>query len=575
MDPGRTCSPNTQPSSLGTWVGATSRRIVAAGLAAIVLVGAGLRWVGAHGSFGVTELDFVTPPWTAEKTFGSDLVRSGLREVSDVLWSWSLDEATARLATVAPALAVVVIGSLVLGRTAGWRCALLMGAALAVLSHAAFSGTRINPGPWMLAAALAAVTLVTSVRTALARRVLLSGALLVLVATASPIAFVVWLAIAVILWEHGRARSGAWTVLGIWLLVGIALAFVSNEPARFFFRPWTLATAWSLGGQVRNEVALWLWALVLAGGVVAATRSGTRWLLIWFGGSVLFAAFGQYRRWILEEGTFALSVFPVFALAAVGADTISERIALKFRVGLRPVFQVLLGAVLLVGPLIVPRRADPFPREPDWRGVAEVLRANVGSGDVLITSRCRRAVVFYAPEFFRRFPEEAEPGRSLVVFPAARSGWFIAPATARLYPSWKRVEEWIAQFGVIDLSPDPGAHVLYYRREGRQFALRRAAEFSLPTNTLWRGNLLLQMLEAAGPAPALLWKVDQLVLEPASLSNRNESLLDVARKLAELGIQDRARSLARRLAGSDPTWNSAQALLAELEAQTPRGAAGR
>lgn len=541
-----------------------------AGFWVAVSVAVTVRFAAMPGPFDVPELEFVTPPWSEPTQFADPWQRT-LQALTEELWQLSLDESVARLPGVAASVANTALIGWVVTVSFGPLAGVAAAMAMAMGAHPAVAGTLVNAGPWVVLASLLVIAVSVGcaslpgwVRVSLV--VLGSMASVWLTPWAWPVALAAGASF--VRYDRRLELQGLVPALASLGIAGLA-AWSLGEPTRSFFRPWTWSSVWSLQGQWSPTVAFGMWVLVVVGLYRVLASLEGRWLLWWLAGIVVIGLLAQLRRWVVPDAGLALTTVPVLALVGVGAAEVVGKWWPAF-VRRSPATEGALVATLVAG-VSLPGTVHWVTRAtPDWRAIASVVRENAGRDDAMVTSLCRRAVVFYAPELFTRFPKEADPGRALVVFPAATSGWFVVPRRAHLFPAWGRVEQWIQQFGVIDLSPDPEVHVFYYRRDGRGAALRRAAEFALPVATLRRGRLLADLLEVAGASPSILWKIDQLVLEPQAIVERNESLVHVVRELVRLGQADRARSLAQRLVAFDPEWESARNALVTTEASSSR-----
>ncbi|GBD25943.1 hypothetical protein HRbin30_01270 [bacterium HR30] len=527
-----------------------------------------VRLYGADLPFETREFDYLPVPWS-EKVEFPDPLRRFLGSVAETAWYGSLNEGIVRLPWLLAGLTTVLLtGALVtasFGRASGCAAAL----AIAAAGNEVLSGSTLNSGPWVVALSLGAIAAQITSQGSLVARTLAALALLLPVVSLTPAGWAPWLAVVFCTLQQCRRKQRRTQLLAAGVLTAgtVVLGLMHGQPQRSFWVPWNTAAILTLRDQWPAWVAPVGWTLFAVGLGRTARTASAGWVVSWLVAVIALAVLAQRGRWIVAEGTLAITLFPILVLVGVGAASVGAWLESKVRwPGLG--FVCALGIVgLIVGFRGVTRGAGPWR---DWRAVARFVADNTGSRDKLSTSMCRRAVVFYAPELFRELPVEADVGRALVVFPAAESGWLITPAEARLHPAWAQVEEWVRTFGVIDLSPQPGIHAFYYRRGGRQVALRRAADFVLPTATVRRGRLLADMFDVAGPLPTLLWKVDQLVLDPGAIVERNEGLVEVVEKLIAFGQFDRAWSLAERLLAFDPTWEKALQVRQRLHSVAPR-----
>ncbi|GIW43249.1 MAG: hypothetical protein KatS3mg077_0531 [Candidatus Binatia bacterium] len=540
------------------------------GLALLCLIALLFRFPFLNLPFDIRELELVSVPWLGQPE-GSDGVRRLLGHIADTAWYWSLDEGLTRLPWLLVGVIAVVLIAWGVGKSLGALAGYGAGLVLAVSQSDALSGTFLGAGPWVLTASLGAVVAVQHYRerAPLIALVLASVAILPL-ARLGPAIWMPWVSSVFLLapraTQGGPARKVGFVV--VCASAALLLAWVQAPVPRSYWLPWDKAAVFTLRGEWSEWCAPGMWVLALAGlWRIARSRAGG-WLLVWLAAAVLCSALAQSRRWILDDGLVAVIILPFLAAAGVGASLLVE-LCSRRRLSLAG---KIVAMALLLGLATLGR---PPKHRPDWPAIAQLVAGNAGARDVFSSALCLRALVFYAPELFFRFPREADLARALVVFPAAESGWFVAPGYARLHPAWSRVEQWVEQFGVVDLSPDPSVHVFYFRRAGRGAALRRIADFTLPAATLSRGRLLADLVEASGPLPSALWKVDQLVLEPPAASmDRNGGLLEAAKALARFRQLDRANSLLDRLLSMHPDWVAAARVKEALCAEVSSGPGG-
>ncbi len=532
-------------------------------VAALIVTAVVVRLPYVGQPFQTAELQYLTLPWSERPRF-SDPVRQLLQVIVDQIWSRSLDEATARLPwMLASLLTIGLVGWLATAAT-GVVSGLAAALAIALAGSEALAGTVLSSGPWVASFSLGAIAAARArLPSSVIARTSIASVLLLPVVCLTPGGWVPWLAVVCCFVEElcRQGRRQQLVAAGVFLAVTAAFAVFQGSPQRSFWPPWNAGSIVTLKGQWPTWLAPAAWLLVAVGAGVAGRRVGARWLLAWLLGAFALAAWAQRERWIVSEGLLAVTLVPFLVLVGLGAAYVGGLLG-SF---LRCPKASLAFAVAIVGAVVGGQVLATPGVWKNWRVVARMVSNNLGSRDVLATSLCRSALALYAPELAQRLPLDADVGRALVVFPAAESGWLIAPVEARLHPAWAKVEEWVRTFGVIDLSPDPGTHVLYFRRGGRQVALRRAADFDLPTATLRRGRLLAAMLETAGPLPSVLWKVDQLVLDPEPMGERNEGLVDAVEQLIAFEQFDRAHSLVDRLLASHPKWERALRLKRRLE----------
>lgn len=520
--------------------------------------------------FQPSELNYLTIPWS-EKTPFADPLRWVLSKVGDELWFWSLSEAVVRLPWLIAAALGAVLTVRLTSSSFGVHAGYAAGIAIAGAGNEALSGVQLNSGPWALLLSLAAVA---SVHTRSSRwivtRTVFAALLLLPVVRLTPAGWAPWLAVGTCLAEQlrGRERGKKLLVLVLFLSATATFAVVQGAAQKSFWHPWSAPVLVTLKGQWPMWLAPAAWSLVILGGWKATRGQRGRWICGWLVATVVLAALAHYERWIVSDGLLAVILFPFLLFLGLGAGILGDRLGGYLS---RPHLGLAVGAVIAGAVVAIPSRVAHVDGFRNWRTVARLVADNAGGRDVFATALCRGAVAFYAPELVNQLPVEADLGRALVVFPGAESGWLVTPAEARLNPAWARVEEWVRNFGVIDLSPQSGIHVFYYRRAGRQLALRWAADFTLPSGTLRRGRLLAEMLEAAGPVPALLWKVDQLVLDPDTIVERNEGLVEVVDKLIAFDQFDRALSLTERLLAFDPSWERALRARERLRSLTAVG----
>ncbi|MCX8073865.1 MAG: hypothetical protein N3C12_15705 [Candidatus Binatia bacterium] len=548
---------------------APNRELPWSALLGTVLVAAVVRLPDLSLPLEVRELDYVTVPWIGKSEF-ADPLRRALSFLADAIWYASLDEGALRLPWLLTGLVAVLLTTYIVSAMAGTLAGISAGLAVALAGNPTISGTALSPGPWVLTLSLMAVAI--AVRGAFANVVCVLAivCLLATVMTLGPAGWPAWLAVGALLVLRGR-EIGTWrwrVSVGVYAVATAVFWLIQSGAQRFFWPPWNGSTLRVLRGLWPEWVAPLAWALCVVGMWRTISRGAAWPIFVWFGTAVALNGLAQHRLWVLGEDLLAVTYFSALVLLAAGAAELGEWMARVYGARRLGIAAAVLLVVLPLLPLW-PRQGMQTRR--NWSEIARLVSDNVGLHDALATSLCQRAVAFYAPELFSRIPAESDVGRALAVFPAADGGWLVTPVEAHLHPDWRRVQDWIDRFGVIDLSPEPGVHVFYYRRAGRQVALRRAADFTLPVATLTRGRLLVDLLDVAGPVPTVLWKVDQLVLDQGALVERNEALVDAAEKLMAHGQLDRADSLLQRLLSFDPQWERAAQAHERLRSRLPPG----
>jgi 4-amino-4-deoxy-L-arabinose transferase-like glycosyltransferase len=304
-----------------------------------------------------------------------------------------------------------------------------------------------------------------------------------------------------------------------------------------------------------------LLACVIVGMVTSGgSRSGivtAMWLLIGCSGLLVNEWF---RRLVFRPGDIGFIV-PAYAL--LGAAGLVRLRQLAFANTGTPLVVASQAAVLVfLLALELPGLADQRNQHPPaWRAAAEVVATNTLPDDVIVVLNQQPSFAFYAPDLDRRLEPDVRPGRAAGYFVHPERNWLVVPQSLRYRGGWKVINNWLARYPPVDLSPDAATVVLYMGHDGRDQLLFETAYFKLPTATLVHGDLLFEWLQQMGPLPAVLWKVDQIALSRERLDFRNPSLLNAVYYLAQNGHGDRAASLAYRLATAAPDWDDAQRAL--------------
>ena len=180
----------------------------------------------------------------------------------------------------------------------------------------------------------------------------------------------------------------------------------------------------------------------------------------------------------------------------------------------------------------------------------------------------RPSFVFYAPDLAPRVEPQVRPALAAAYFVHPERTWLITPSDVRTLAGWQQIQKWMEHFPPVDLSADAALSLFYVGQISRDTLLSEVAYFDLPTASLARGTLLLDLLLKVGPIPVVLWKVDQVALS-RGIDIRNPALLPAVSFLAANGHGDRAASLAYRLATAAPDWPEAQQALAAFQPSRP------
>ena len=453
------------------------------------------------------------------------------RLASRIALAYGYGEGTVRLpsalAGVATVVAVGVVGQGLFGAEAGMYAMLLL--ALSPL-HVGVS-RRVDAGVWLTLFAWLTILLGERAAARPERRgrwigfgvaalatCLCGYAGLLLLAT-----FAVWGGWSLIRVRHATRAAVLFCVLPLLIGAGVGVWALLHPPqlARSLLGMGLNGASLLqvLAGLSTNRpdhplVALSVLIAALLGTTAKPTRGQSAriwlWALMGIGGSVLTA-------WMLSLGyqpSLLAPALPAYLLLA-GAGLYSVRSGVTARVPAWLGAPLALGIVALVLalelPALITQLQEPAPR---WRAAAAVLEQNALPGDALVALDDRRSLVFYAPDLETRFEPKVPPARATAYFVHPPRGWLIAPSTVRFFPGWKIVESWMTRFPPVDLSPGDGVMVYYVGQDSRPQLLLEAAFMDLPAATLVRGSLLLDMLQAVGPGPPLLWKVDQIVLSP-------------------------------------------------------------
>lgn len=359
------------------------------------------------------------------------------------------------------------------------------------------------------------------------------------------------------------------TPAGVWALYNPPHSTASFVQAPMDWSSFVdVASALATGELDRTIVGLVLLACALLGAVCAVRydfRSGmlVSWLVIGVSGTV------DADR-LLQLGFGAAQIvftLPGYLLLAGNGLSVIRRVATsKTSVPVGRTGQTVLLSLLLVVELPALRHSLQ-QRRPAWRDAAATVARNAHD-DAIVAWLDWESFLFYAPDLERRVELAVRPRVVVAHFVHPQRSWLIAPTAARLHPGWKRLDNLFARVSSINLSPGPGIEVFYTGNVDRYQLLIEAAYFELPTATLVRGDLLFHLLREIGPAPPLLWKVDQIALSRQPFSLRNPELLNVVYYLAEHGHGDRAASLAYRMATAEPNWGEAQQALAAFLPRT-------
>jgi len=369
----------------------------------------------------------------------------------------------------------------------------------------------------------------------------------------------------------GRARR----VLVALILPGLALGvwtFYHRPDAGgslYHVHPGMAALLQSLALLATGEPTALVPGLVLAGCVVLgalwaepADRLGVvcSWVTVGVIGILV-------ADWLLQQQLVApqlSAILPGYVLlAAVGLARVRRAVtprALQMTVAAAQVGVV--GLVLWFN--VRGGLASVYAPSAPWREAAAIVSANLRPDDAIAVLLERDSFLFYAPSLERRVPLLPRPSQTPMLFSQPERGWLIVPAAAHLYPGWQTVDKWLRIYPPVDLSPAGGIEVLYVGHVSREVLLQEVAFFELPASTLVRGTLLVDLLVAAGPIPAVLWKVDQVALA-RDVSLHNPELLKAVAYLAQHGQGGRAASLAYRLASADPDWAEARQTLAAFQ----------
>ncbi len=369
--------------------------------------------------------------------------------------------------------------------------------------------------------------------------------------------------------------SSCLRMVGIAALAGVVAAYVLPRPGGSLV---PVRPGWWLIAYITNLLAAGpADAPLAASALAAAALLGAAWAARTVEGGGLIVAWAVAgicglvgRAWRLrtplapEHFSMVLPAYLLLAAAGFGRiESIARRVASARWAA------VMQAGVLVLLPLIeLPALADYFHQPPpSWREVGAILDRNAGPDDIVVPMQERDSVAFYAPRLESHIQLPTRPAIVPAFFVHRKRGWVVAPAAARLYAGWKRVEEFFERLPPVELSAGADIQVWYVGQTGRDQLLFEAAFFDLPTATLVRGDLLMDILRVAGPAPPVLWKVDQIALSRDPLDLRNPALLNVVYYLAEHEHGDRAASLAYRLATAEPNWPEAQEALAAFQGE--------
>lgn len=223
-----------------------------------------------------------------------------------------------------------------------------------------------------------------------------------------------------------------------------------------------------------------------------------------------------------------LFLVPIYlACAASGIAAVADRV--PWRVARRVVW---VGGMVAVASLSLPALQRHYTARPsDWRAAAQVVLDNIGRDDAVTAPAGRDALLFYAPEFYRRVPAATRISTAMTPARRASRAWIVAPWRARLHPDWRAVRAFLASRVVVDLSPSPDPAVYYVTDLiGRRATCWTVLHFDLPLETVARSSLLPDCLAALGPVPEVMAQIERL-RAATDMPGRNRVLLQVSRLL--------------------------------------------
>ncbi len=364
----------------------------------------------------------------------------------------------------------------------------------------------------------------------------------------------------------GALILGATLATIIWWSSGAPL-----PPGAYFSEPLPLAlrraaALMSAGVNDLTAAAVVLPAAATVGLLMGRGRHGVLGLALSALGMVIGILAAQAARSVTFDGEpLAPAAFALCVLAGVGVDWTLARLDQRR-------WQLVWGSVLAFAIVLLwgwggwGRTNESVPT---WSGAARIVEKNAVADDEIVVLLDRPALTFHVPALEQRIVPQVSVLRSVLYYTGQKHYWFVSPSNVQFYPEWRKARDLMARLSILDVSPSDSILVWYVGQNGMDELQIQVAFFDLPTASLVRRTLLLDLFMAIGPLPQLLWKVDQIALCDEPLNFRNPSLLALVSYLAEHGHPDRAASLAFRLATAVPDWAEAQSVLAAFRPARP------